>query len=451
MNKRRPKAIKPLPPSLDYLRKFRVPNRTARFTDFRLLTLAIQKRTGALNEPSLEPKIFAEALHIEQPSNSPLTDTEINQLRGSALDFADHTYPRGDSLREQILSVLPQNPNILPLDEGLRESLIHLLSHLIRGFPEKYPPGEFQPGLDYFSSALFTLNHIARISGTPVKWPQELYKTGGLKQQTPDWQNLALRPDGAPKVQWDWLTSRLRNRIRSLRYEPLRLMVAELNHEKGPATIRKQVIERVTGVPRASARHVYENLKQLITERSLIAMPSLGLKHRCIISTDRRQPWPMHSLYEHALIESAEFGSLQFFPQLIGVIGGCKDLIVGMDQCAPGSRHIVPAYKMIDGFRMVYFADLLKKFYGQTETIGQAIGFKIGHWDIMSIAQGGDCAQAVVGSDIGKQHFIVQNDTPFGNNFFWKTGGNLHHLVGTKGADFFCSGNQLIKIRFFPF
>ena len=62
---------------------------------------------------------------------------------------------------------------------------------------------------------------------------------------------------------------------------------------------------------------------------------------------------------------------------------------------------------MIDGLRMIYFVYMLEKIYRQTETIGQTFGFKVGHWDIMPVAQGGHSAQDVVGGDIGKQNFIV--------------------------------------------
>ena len=312
MRRKRQITTKHLPPSLAYLRKFYVPNRTARFTDTRLLTLVIQKLAGARGEPPLEPEVFAEAIQVAEPSTNPLTDNEIKSL-DPTIDFTGYNYPKGRSLQEQIASVLPQNPSILPVDGDLRQALIHLLTHLVRGFPGKFAPGEFHAGLDYLSSAMFTLNHIARISGTPVKWPEELYKIDGLKIQTPDWQNLTIRPDGAPRIEWSWLTSRLRNRIRSLRYEPLRAILAKLNSEKKPSMIRRQDIEGVAGVPRTAARFVQENLKQLITERHLISMPSIGLRHRCVISHDKRQPWPMHSLYEYVALDDEDFGSLQFY------------------------------------------------------------------------------------------------------------------------------------------
>ena len=78
-----------------------------------------------------------------------------------------------------------------------------------------------------------------------------------------------------------------------------------------------------------------------------------------------------------------------------------------MNYAASGSRHVVPAYQMVDRLRMIHVVDILKKFYRQTETVGQAIGFEVRHRNIVPVAQGGHRAQYVIGGDIGKEDFIV--------------------------------------------
>ncbi|RLI58645.1 MAG: hypothetical protein DRO87_05160, partial [Candidatus Thorarchaeota archaeon] len=246
-------------PTLDYLHNLRIPSKTSMFDDTTLLTLAIEKSVGNNHELILDPDRFAAAIGAAQIPTRPLTDDEIKAIEPS-LDFTPFKYPEGNTFREQVESVLPQSPDMFPLDSGLRDAVIHLLQRLMLGLPSDFDPCQFYPGLDPISSSLFALSYIAREVGTPIRWPQELYKPpkrDGLSR----WRILTIRPDGALSGRKHSFADGIRSGIRVLRSDALWQVIDLLRDATRPVILDQKSVSRAVGVSRGDTKRILRSME----------------------------------------------------------------------------------------------------------------------------------------------------------------------------------------------
>ncbi|MGQ4912816.1 MAG: hypothetical protein ACP6KW_11650 [Candidatus Thorarchaeota archaeon] len=340
-------------PTLDYLHSLRTPSKTSMFDDTTLLTLAIQKSVGNDHELILDPDRFTAAMGAAQIPTRPLTDDEIKAIEPS-LDFTPFKYPEGNTFREQVESVLPQNPDMFPLDSGLRDAVIHLLQRLMVGLPSDFDPCQFYPGLDPISSSLFALSYIAREVGTPIRWPQELYKPprrDGLSR----WRILTIRPDGALSGRKHSFVDGIRSGIRALRSDALWQVIDLLRDATRPVILDQKSVSRAVGVSRGDTKRILRSMEHLVTERFLISMQHIGLRHRCIFSKRKRLPWPIRSLYEHIELSGSDYLSARFYLEPIESEGPDEPLAISFD-----------AHTKVVSFRM----DLFNRFNKKGEEIG---------------------------------------------------------------------------------
>lgn len=259
------------------------PARRQMIEDRLILQGVIEKWRGFRNEPRFSPTRFEKSVGLKSLPNHQVNPKELDR----ALQYSPlMKYPKGKRFSDQIDSLLTRDETILPLD--IRKQMVYFLSRVVHKIPEHMDIlwNTYPTGLDYFSTALFTLLRMDQVTGSHINWLSELSKPENEVATPPDWEILTLRPDGPLNGRWRSYLNRLRTLICSLRYQPLRRVCEYLANLEGVPLVSRKLIADICEIKSANtsrAKRVHHDIGLLITERFLPSLNLLGLRYRFIL------------------------------------------------------------------------------------------------------------------------------------------------------------------------
>ncbi len=296
--------------SLDYLSRVSAPSKDTKFDDRYILLSVIEKWRGLKTRPKLLPTRFErthglEPLTLIVEKKRLTTALKINPLMKQAT---------GKKLRDQIESLLPPDERMLSTDTTVRKAIVYFLGRVVLQLPRYCADWLSYPkGLDYLTTALFTLYELDRITGADTDWLNELHKTQKEQDQTPDWEVLTLRPDGATSTIWSNLLNRFRSNIQSLSYYPLRKMCEYLRNQKGMTRVTGRLVGNICGLTRSATVKVASDMEMLLTERTVPSLSQMGLRYRIKFSRKYRGFQPLGTLCETLALSDTRFRGLRFY------------------------------------------------------------------------------------------------------------------------------------------
>jgi hypothetical protein len=325
--------------SVTYLDLSRNSTRYSKLDDYYILRAALKKSYHLAERPPLEPDKFTESYDLKRTPKQGVSDEAIQE----ALDYRGVegiSFPQGATFQQQCDSLVPADtPGTTSVKESwdsteVRRALIHFLGRQVVGLPEELPSIGVPDGLDFLSAALVQIHYLSVATGNPVRWLntlQEIQKSQKDAQEAQKdrqstatfWQQRTLRMDGPINHTYEWLLSGLRKNIRALLYRPIRVFTEKYNQSKHPVRVRQNEIMETLDLPRTRAKRAYDHIQLMLTERFIPSLPTIGVRYRCVIGSDRRLARPIGTLCEHIAWQKDEedkwdYGTLNIYLEPLG-------------------------------------------------------------------------------------------------------------------------------------
>lgn len=319
-----------------------------RYDDEGLLRDIAARMLGYKAPPTLRPRVFEAALDLLPLPDCALGNELINNAlaykKSSALDYKN---PDGDTLLKQITSLLPDKVGRFPQDNQIREAFVYAISRIVIG--DLPPPNKWQgfyEGLDYLTSALFTIQMAAVRARTPISWMETACRETKDAGHLTEWQTLTLRADGVTASKWTQFLNRFRSRVCALNSDYIRKMTLHLADAQKPIRITMPLVQKLLGSGGKIARRVTKDVETLLTERFIPSMTGIGLRHRVIATPGRRSEVPTEGAAEKYVCKDTTFSSSEFleivvYAEPVSSVGPHeKDLIAGSVQVIADSEVI---------------------------------------------------------------------------------------------------------------
>ncbi len=319
-----------------------------RYDDEGILRDIAARMLGHKTPPTLRPSVFEAALGLVPLPDSAVGNEQLNDALAYKKSSAVHyKNPDGDTLLEQITSLLPDEAGSFPQDSQIRESFVYAMSRIVSGdlpHPNKWQG--FYDGLDYLTSALLTIQMVAMRARTPISWIEIVRrKTKDAKHLT-EWQTLTLRADGATASKWTGFLNRFRSRVNALNSDYVRMITLHLANAQKPVRITMPLVKKLLGSGGKLARRVTRDVETLLTERFIPSMNGIGLRYRVIATPGRRSEVPTGGASEKyvckdTIFSSSEFLEIVVYAEPVSSVGPHEeDLIPGSVQVTADSEVI---------------------------------------------------------------------------------------------------------------
>jgi hypothetical protein len=330
-----------------WLRRAAVPD-LYRYDDEGILRDIATRMLGYKTPPTLRPSVFEAALGLTPLPDGPLGNEQINDAlaykKSSAVYYKS---PDGDTLLEQITSLLPDEAGSFPQDSQIREAFVYAMSRIVIGdLPPPYEWQGFHDGLDYLTSALFTIQMVAMRACTPISWIEIVRREAKDAGHLTEWQTLTLRADGATASKWTGFLNRFRSRVCTLNSDYVRKMTQYLAKAQKPVRITMALVQKLLGSGGKLARRVTREVEPLLTERFIPSMTGIGLRHRVIATPGRRSEVPTEGAAEKYVCKDTTFSNSEFLEIVVyaepasSVGPHEEDLIAGSVQITADSEAI---------------------------------------------------------------------------------------------------------------
>jgi hypothetical protein len=330
-----------------WLRRAAVPD-LYRYDDEGILRDIAARMLGHKTPPTLRPSVFEATLDLAPLPDGALGNEQINDALAYKKSSAVHyKNPDGDTLLEQITSLLPDEAESFPQDSQIREAFIYAMSRIVIG--DLPPPHEWQgfyDGLDYLTSALFTIQMVAVRACKAISWIEIVRKEAKDAGHLTKWQTLTLRADGATASKWTSFLNRFRSRVCALNSDYVRKMTLHLAEAQKPVRITMALVQKLLGSGGKLARRVTREVETLLTERFIPSMTGIGLRHRVIAAPGRRSEVPTEGAAEKYVCKDTTFSSSKFleivvYAEPVSSVGPHEeDLIAGSVQVTADSEVI---------------------------------------------------------------------------------------------------------------
>ena len=330
-----------------WLRRATVPD-LYRYDDEGILRDIAARMLGHKIPPTLRPSVFEAALDLTPLPDGALGIEQINDAlmykKSSAVHYKN---PDGDTLIEQITSLLPDEPGCFPQDSQIREAFVYAMSRIVIGdLPPPHKWQGFYDGLDYLTSALFTIQMVAVRTCMPISWIEIVRREAKDSGRLTEWQTLTLRADGATASKWTDFLNRFRSRVCALNSDHVRKISQHLAEAQKPIRITTPLVQKLLGSGGKRARRVTREVETLLTERFIPSMTGIGLRHRVIATPGRRSEVPTEGAAEKYVCKDTTFSSSGFLEVVIyaeptsSVGPHKKDLIAGSVQVTADSEVV---------------------------------------------------------------------------------------------------------------
>ena len=333
--------------SAAWLRRATVPN-LYRYDDEGILRDIAAQMLGHKTPPTLRPNVFEAALGLVPLPDGALENERINDALAYETSSAVHyKNPDGDTLLEQITSLLPDKPGKFPQNNQIRESFAYAMSRIVIG--DLPPPSKWQgfyDGLDYLSSALFTIQMVAVRACMPIPWIEIVRKEAKDTGRLTEWQILTLRGDGATASKWTGFLNMFRSRVCALNSDYVKKMSQHLAEAQKPVRITMPLIQKTLGAGGRLARRITREVETLLTERFIPSMTGIGLKYRVIAIPGRRSEVPTEGAAEKYVCvdttsSSSRFLEIVVYAEPTSSVGPHEeDLIAGSVQVTADSEVV---------------------------------------------------------------------------------------------------------------
>ena len=285
-----------------------------RYDDEGILRDIAARILGHKTPPTLRPGVFEAALDLMPLPDCALGNEQINKAlaykKSSAVDYKN---PDGDTLLEQIMSLLPDEVGSFLQDSQIREAFLYAMSRIVIG--DLPPPNKWQgfyDGLDYLTSALFTIQMVAVRAGMPISWIEIVRKEAKEARHLTEWQTLTLRADGVTASKWTGFLNRFRSRVCALNSNYVRKMALHLAEAQKPIRITMPLVQKLLDSGGKLARRVTREVETLLTERFIPSMTGIGLRYRVIAAPGRRSEVPTEGAAEKYVCKDTTFSSSEF-------------------------------------------------------------------------------------------------------------------------------------------
>jgi len=319
-----------------------------RYDDEGILRDIAARMLGHKTPPTLEPSIFEATLGLTPLLNCALGKEQINDpLAYKKSSAARYKNPDGDTLLEQITSLLPEETGNFPQDNQVLEAFAYAMSRIVIGdLPPSHKWQGFYSGLDYLTSALFTIQMVAVRAGTPISWIDIVRGEAKDAGHLTEWQTLTLRADGATASKWTGFLNRFRSRVCALNSDYVRKITLHLAEAQEPVRITMQLVQKLLSSGGKVARRVTREMDTLLTERFIPSMTGIGLRQRVIATPGRRSEVPTKGAAEKYACKDTTFSSSEFLEIVVyaepasSVGPHEEDLIAGSVQVTADSEII---------------------------------------------------------------------------------------------------------------
>jgi hypothetical protein len=285
------------------------PSKTTKMDDRSILLGVIEKWRKIKTRPRLSPTRFEKAFNLE-----PLPDIFDKKELVNVLNVNPFwTQPKGKKFKDLLSSLIPVNENMFSTDPILRKALVYVLGRFVFRIPKNRVQWTNYPkGLDYLTTALFSLYELECILEMSIDWLSELNKKKTEQYYAPEWELLTLRPDGPTVQEGSGIVNRMRPKVRSLRYKPV-IQACENFRDKTAFSSVSWGFLRDQGLSRGESQQAWSSLQLLLTERFIPSLSHLGLRYRLKFTELFRDHFPLGPLCETLSLNKKGYGGLRIY------------------------------------------------------------------------------------------------------------------------------------------